>query len=459
MLIHYMKKLLPLLPLLLASTFLNAQRAAGLHPNASHVSKATDTTWLPGWMLHEDFRISSGVWDSSYFHLYQYTGDGFLAVDSNNTYALAAWHPINKYVKEVDSVGQVLRTDYLTWSVSAWEPNHRVESVYDTRGNRILTRQLNWSTSMASWDTLSQSRSTYTYDGLDSLIAKVTDTWTFGVWKPSERYTYTRDALGLVSSMTYASWTGATWQDNVRYDWTYGPTGEVLEKWEYYNSGAGGWTPLRHYYDYTWHNFAKGQYLTRTQADWMGAAYEEVERHTYTYDSLDGHVLVLETKDSAGLWANYEKEEVRLDATGRNTLLEESSWSGTGWVLQAGFKNFYTYGAGGELLVHEQHHLLATGYFPERRYTYGNYSVDAPAPAASSSLTVWPNPAHDKVQITLPEGRWSVQLFNLQGAEVTPPLPDQQGQVELTLRGLRSGIYLLRAEQGGKTITRKVMVR
>lgn len=71
-----------------------------------------------------------------------------------------------------------------------------------------------------------------------------------------------------------------------------------------------------------------------------------------------------------------------------------------------------------------------------------------PGDAASPGLVLWPNPAHETVQVQLPVGSptaLTAELRDLTGRVVrTVPVGAGTTEVRLPLHGLASGIYALR---------------
>ena len=68
----------------------------------------------------------------------------------------------------------------------------------------------------------------------------------------------------------------------------------------------------------------------------------------------------------------------------------------------------------------------------------------------SESIRVTPNPAH--TQITIP-GANSIQVYNALGQYVTLPMHVQAGQTIITIQDLPDGIYFIRSDNDGKSLT------
>lgn len=76
-----------------------------------------------------------------------------------------------------------------------------------------------------------------------------------------------------------------------------------------------------------------------------------------------------------------------------------------------------------------------------------------------SDIKVWPNPAVDFVQVQLPEGHFTIKLYQMDGKL----LQTQKGQnlINLNVSELQSGVYLLQAQSEiyKEMLTRKIVIR
>jgi hypothetical protein len=79
----------------------------------------------------------------------------------------------------------------------------------------------------------------------------------------------------------------------------------------------------------------------------------------------------------------------------------------------------------------------------------------------TSAVNLFPNPAHDKVTLTVPANAlgYNVKVINLLGAVVLQDrLHDSAGEITFNLDGIRKGVYFVQVENGGTTVTRKFIV-
>jgi hypothetical protein len=450
---------LTLLLLLSFSISLPAQRAVEdlPLPSTSLIFKATDTTWLPAWMMVEDYNPFVVGWDTTELHNYTYNGAGFEETDSVDQWAFGIWNPTTKWEYTTDSKGEVLWTTRLIRVAGAWQYDYSLRWSNDSLGNRLGFLWLDWNVAAGAWDTMLVRRFLNTYDGSGHLLEQINQVNSGSGWNNSSKSIWAFDVAGLDSLEETYSWSSSMWMPNNQYIRFFNTSGEMTEQFRSTGSGT-SWVPADHEYGFTWHNYAKYQYLTRTVAVWSGSAYEDIERYTVTYGINDSYVSLMESYGSSG-WQPSIQLILNYDADGRQELYEQSSWTGSAYVPSIGVKHLFTYGSGGELLVDEYQLLSGSAYMPQARSTYGNHSVDAHAPNPEPALWIWPNPALDQLHLSLPNGKWELRLLSLEGKEVFLPLSQQEGFVELPLKDLRAGTYLLHAQQGEQIITRKVMVQ
>lgn len=85
-----------------------------------------------------------------------------------------------------------------------------------------------------------------------------------------------------------------------------------------------------------------------------------------------------------------------------------------------------------------------------------------PASVTINKLTIYPNPASDKVTISFPSGNspTRVSLTDMMGRVVAAvSVPVSASFVELNVKGLAAGIYKLEWQQGDQRQVRSLLVR
>lgn len=73
-------------------------------------------------------------------------------------------------------------------------------------------------------------------------------------------------------------------------------------------------------------------------------------------------------------------------------------------------------------------------------------------------LKVYPNPATDHIYVTLPEGMFDVTLYNMTGQEVRN-VSQVHGNASISLSGLDTGVYIMKASDGDNVSTMKILKR
>lgn len=77
-----------------------------------------------------------------------------------------------------------------------------------------------------------------------------------------------------------------------------------------------------------------------------------------------------------------------------------------------------------------------------------------------SGMSIYPNPAHEVVNISLPSaaGTYELRVFNVLGSEVIRRSVNGSQPVSLTVSGLKKGVYFVEAESGGSKTTGKFII-
>ena len=102
------------------------------------------------------------------------------------------------------------------------------------------------------------------------------------------------------------------------------------------------------------------------------------------------------------------------------------------------------------------------------RYGGGAYfktteRADVAIADGASQLNIYPNPANEKVQVTLNssvDGTWNIKVYNMLGAMVyaSSDLANDQDYITLDLDEMPSGVYLVRVEQDDFVSTQQLVV-
>ena len=74
----------------------------------------------------------------------------------------------------------------------------------------------------------------------------------------------------------------------------------------------------------------------------------------------------------------------------------------------------------------------------------------------SVKATVYPNPSSGRFNLSLGEGQWKVEVYDVTGRLVKQQRQASEGVIDL--QGCGNGVYFLKASNGSKNIVEKLMV-
>jgi hypothetical protein len=87
---------------------------------------------------------------------------------------------------------------------------------------------------------------------------------------------------------------------------------------------------------------------------------------------------------------------------------------------------------------------------------YGDMSSEKVIAKPELKCTIYPNPVMDVVRITGFEGAYTVKMVDAVG-QVVASAKGSSDELELDLGGKPAGMYLIKIESQGKSITRKII--
>jgi photosystem II stability/assembly factor-like uncharacterized protein len=102
-----------------------------------------------------------------------------------------------------------------------------------------------------------------------------------------------------------------------------------------------------------------------------------------------------------------------------------------------------------------------TEYFDTLRVTVDNCVGLEEHGGWTSAISLFPNPAHENITVTLPAGGtkpYNVKVVNLLGAVIFEDRANTTGEININLESMKKGVYFVQIENGGTTVTRKFIV-
>jgi hypothetical protein len=430
----------------------------------SHARSTSTTTFIPASRIQFSWNAGSSLWDSIAWSHYDYFWDGDVMVDSTNTYSGSAWGTFSKDVFAQNAARDIVQRLSYKWNGSGWDTVNAYFYDYTSEGDMSLN---GYATYLGGglFDTLSGWRGFYTYNASGdplNILWEYYDDLT-GMWLKSGQSLYTYGGTGLLDDYVYQSWDGSSYVNSEHYLYTYDPSGEeetfTIQLW----SGS-SWVNKVRTIDYDWHNYPKGLINYALHQVWDLGVWKDFRRQNYTYGPNDSYVEIEQLYDDSLGWINYARYTLDIDLYGNATLFHTDTATATGWGTLNGYRDTYTYDASGNVLEKVNEVFSDVGgvfdYHNFYKWVYLAYSVGTTPPHAQIEISAVPNPAHDRIQISLPQGIWTLSLLTLTGQHMEAPAFElSPGVYSMELSGLPSGIYLLQAEGEAQRMVSRIVVQ
>ncbi len=339
-----------------------------------------------------------------------------------------------------------INTLYQSYTNNLWHDSLEYQQPLQPPGcfyKYVIYRSWNGS----GWDTTIGRREDIVYDANNNPTVRTYTKYSAGVWKNYHQFIDSYDAQNRLAGEELLPWDIYTNQ--------YLPsTRDTLYQYNVYNARCN--------YDLTF--FESDSYIS---GNWTKNGVDSVfypdnyGSTIFKFYSWDGFVLT----PFAGYINNY-------DAYGNNTAFYELIWNYSTLTWDTSYIDIihaFTYGGNGEILRDEYSSYNCSNYgydlVPCTVVLYSNFITcdlsTAVVPAVvTSSLTVYPNPAADAVQINLPltDAGAFVTFYNSLGQEVKRVgLPSKSNNIAIT--PLEKGFYFLIINSGSKKLYSELVVQ
>jgi hypothetical protein len=376
------------------------------------------------------------------------------------------------------SLLQIFDSDYL-WhldTVSSGWKNHTkdINMVYDAHHN--MTSALNQAWNDSAWENISQTL--FTYDASDNRTSFIEKDWNGSDWVNTYHFIYDYDAIKNKTSeleQIWDIWNGTGWMNGCQYIYTYNSnnkrTIELNQKWDW-NLGV-------------WHNSEKDTltydnnnnlisdllqvsgvgsiWLNTWQIintydvsnnmtneliqKWVNNAWVNSEQYIATYDVNNNMTNELIQDWTYNAWVNREKDTLIYDTNHNLASIFQQGWNGSAWLntLQLNI----TYDANNfqksiSIKYWNYNGTKVTSGDSTYYYFHTVLGINELKPQGRN-ITVYPNPATDKITIESSANQTKSQLtiLNLNGQQVfTCQISEPKTQIDIT--NLPSGVYFVR---------------
>ena len=374
--------------------------------------------------------------------------------------------PAEKFTRVFNNNGSELSELNYVMDAGNWVVFSRVRITYDDQGNQIVRDNDHWVN--GAW--VFFTRSEMTYDASGNLLETVIQSWLSGAWQNSYKFYSSYDAGGNVISEGDASWSDGAWVNETRNTYTLDAQGKALTSlYEVWKNGA--W--LAHGFETNTYDVS-GILLITVGQIWKGGAWVNSDKASLSYNAASQLLTELkETWDTLHQqWMNWFKYSSSYDVSGNLLTLLTESWdkAGNGWVNLK--RNRFAYDASGNstngnceewkagawgpgmssISVYSQQKLVYTFWWPlhyQYQATFTSYSSGVDEIDNSMALSVFPNPAGEKLTIVcknLKPGQ-QVAIYDLQGRLILQS-SITRSNYELDISRLSPGNFLIRMGSG-----------
>lgn len=340
-----------------------------------------------------------------------------------------SWQKVRKYDYTYDNNGYLVNLLEQIWDNSSNLKNIRQTNfTYDNNGNVLQSLNQVWNGT--SWEDRSQVLYTYTSFGKDSTTVKQSWNDNTSEWKNTQKDTFTYDGNGfLIESIRQLTWMNPPMYDNhARTTFTNDNNGLVQQS-----------------QSYLW--------------DIDSSFWRVNGRTTFTYNSKGQNTMQVFERVDEGNWVNLIKIAFTYDSKGNEIEevhqiwdIDSSSWNYTLLYIS-------TYNTDGTLhqWIEKTWHFTDKKWINSRRHTYTYGDPSSTFDGSELDVTVSPNPATDRIHITLQEvAATEVMIVDLQG-RILATIKFIGNRKTIDIGRLPSNVYFITIKQGSHIKTSMIV--
>jgi hypothetical protein len=301
------------------------------------------------------------------------------------------------------------------WANGAWQNYSKTTNSLDQNGN--ITNQLiqNWEIESSTWDDWLRATYSNTYSGFPSII--VYERWQNGSWQDYTQYVYNYDSNNNLTNLLIQFWNtdSSEWTDLMQSNYSYNSSG-LLEGVLYQILNNGSWT--------------------------------NSSRTNYTYGSSDVLLTLVTEIWSNGAWQNNSNQTYSYDANNYLTYLFTQNWdsASASWInsQQSNYTNNED-GTPNQVILQMLNIPSNTWYnFQRTTYTYPDVNSNIQNFSSDASITIYPIPTSDFINVNLDELRLNQPFFisDYIGRKLESGILSS-GISTIDIHHLPAGIYLM----------------
>jgi hypothetical protein len=325
------------------------------------------------------------------------------------------------------------------------------EYIYDTNGNMIQELDYCWDESTSQW--VAYQKYEYTHDANGNLTQEFYYDWdkSASQWGAHRKFENIYDANGNLTQCLGYGWDESTSQwfaASYKYECTYDANGNIIQDLEYeWDESASKWFALRKH-EYTYN--ANGNMTQEIYYDWVESTSLLVAYNKYegTYDA-NGNMtqeIYYIWDESTSQLVTREKHEYTYDLSYKLSNLILPKWFkwydwftyNKSFFVNKQIKAYsYRWNATDNTFVQDQKNIL---YYSEQNVT----NVDK---KETENMSLYPNPAKDKVFIQTPKNVTisKISVYTFSGQWIRE-VNAAKAITEIDISDLAKGIYFIKCE-------------
>jgi len=363
-----------------------------------------------------------------------------------------------------------------------WAPEYAIHYTYDNN-NQVIERlwSSDWNQMTQSWDT--QNRIVVKYsNGNKTLQTHQFYSTTIQAWANENQTEFYYDTNNLLTGLRYFEWDAFSWVLTFKTDYVYNSFGKPITKTDSTLTNGMWELQMDAQYSYNTANLINELISSNISGP--------LRKHDFAYNQNNKIATIVASSFLASNWVPSYKSEHAYDVAGNQVEREMYLYNSTTQLWE--FKDvkvssFYT----SYLLVdvlHPGNDEFVYNPYPSIQFGWSNNATDQDSTfaynsisnvieprgistyyysdllsntetpqTATSSLTVYPNPAHDVLQFSLSDHKEpsTVLLYAMNGQLV---IQKQLQEGSLRLPELPAGVYTYRLKQADKVYTGKVVL-
>ncbi len=310
-------------------------------------------------------------------------------------------------------------TSVLGLNFPGLEKSYQHNKTYNANNDIILIVKQSWNNTLMQWE--DDSQDVYKYYPGTSNIKDVT-TYNFDLGYDTFKISYEYSGTDI-TKITLQDGSSGSLVNFEKYEYTYNTPGQPYQEFDSeWNTSTNMWDLIERA-TATYVNGLRTELLVES---YNGSTYDLYERYLSTYSgSLETEYLQQSWNGSN--YVNSDRELSTYDGNGNKTAYIFESWNVGAWVPY--YKEEKSFSLAGS---------LGTKSFENR------------------AVKVYPNPVSDVLNISSVGTINRIEMFSILGENV---LQQMSNTKQINVKGLRSGVYVLKVFNNDRSTTKRVVIK